>query len=261
MPNRRERKPHAQIVAAHPTATGTAGVSEDLRAFVEEMPYERRSILAFVCRAADSLPSGAVVLDVGAGKAPYRELFEHCDYVTTDWGGSVHERASEVDFVAPADELPLDDAAVDAVLLTQVLEHVPDPAAVLREVARVLRPRGAIFLSVPFVWELHELPFDFWRYTPSSLEQLLDAAGFVDIVVEARNDCFTTVAQLLHNLRHAMGTAPDRRDGERTAAADLLDQLAERVAALAPLDVNGILPLGWTATARRPQLSDDVLDR
>ncbi len=228
---------------------GTQGVSEELRSFVEGMPYERRSIFRFVSEVADSLPSGAVVLDVGAGDAPYRELFTHCDYRTSDWENSVHEL--DVDIVAPADALPIEKDSLDAVLLTQVLEHVSDPPAVLREAARVLKAGAGVWITVPFVWELHELPFDFWRFTPASLEQLLAAAGFVDIVIEPRSDCFTTVAQLLHNLRWAMGDGDDERGDERRKAADTLDELAERVAALAPLDRRGVLPLGWTARARR----------
>lgn len=228
-----------------------SGFSDGLRAFVEAMPHERRPILAFVREVADSLPDGTVVLDVGAGDAPYRELFGHCRYKTTDWEGSVHEGARRADYVASADALPLDDDVVDAVLCTQVLEHVPDPFAVLREAARVLRPGGGIYLTVPFVWELHELPFDFWRFTPASIERLLTGAGFVDVHVEPRNDCFQTVAQLLRNLRHVMGRSPDGRDAERETASELLERIADHVAGLQELDAAGILPLGWAASARR----------
>lgn len=229
----------------------TFGISDGLRAFVEEMPHERRSILAFVRGVAESLPPGAVVLDVGAGDAPYRELFEHCDYRTSDWEQSVHEGARRANYIASADALPLEGATVDAVLMTQVLEHVADPRAVLGEAARVLRPQGGVFLTVPFVWELHELPYDYWRFTPASLERLLVGAGFVDVEVEARNDCFQTAAQVLINVKHAMGRAADGRNAEREAVSALLDQIAERIGDLGELDAAGIFPLGWAASARR----------
>ena len=80
---------------------------------------------------------------------------------------------------------------------------------------------------------------------------MLRAAGFVDILVEPRSDCFTTLAQLMRNVATAMGRAPDDRDREREAAAQLLGELADHVAALAPLDVDWIFPLGWNVTARR----------
>jgi ubiquinone/menaquinone biosynthesis C-methylase UbiE len=230
---------------------GQRGVSEALRSFVRDKPHERTSILAFVREVAGALTPGEVVLDIGAGQAPYRELFEHCRYLTSDWEQSLHERAAEAGMVAPADSLALADGSVDAVLMTQVLEHLPEPAAALREAARVLRRGGGIFLTVPFAWELHELPYDFWRFTPGSLEHLLTGAGFVEIAVEPRTDCFATMAQLLRNLGTAMGRAPDGRDQAREEAAALLAQLAELLPGLAELDVDRVLPLGWSATARR----------
>src|SRR5438552_239254 len=97
-------------VVTHPSDVGRLGISERLRAFVEEMPYERRSILAFVRDVAGSLPTGSVVLDIGSGDSPYKELFEHCDYIASDWEGSVHEGARDADLIASADALPLREA-------------------------------------------------------------------------------------------------------------------------------------------------------
>ena len=126
------------------TTVGARGVSERLRQFVSEVPYEREPIFEFVAAAAEATPPGARVLDVGAGSAPYRELFEHADYTTADWEQSVHVEGSPPDVTAPADALPIEDRSFDVVLNTQVLEHVPEPWLVLREFHRVLVEGGRL---------------------------------------------------------------------------------------------------------------------
>jgi SAM-dependent methyltransferase len=227
-------------------------LSEKLRKFVAEAPYERGPILEFVRWVAAVLPPGTSLADIGAGDAPYRELFEHLDYVTVDWSQSVHEGARQSDILASAESIPVADCSFQSVLMTQVLEHVPEPEQTLREAFRILRPAGSIHLSVPLVWELHEMPYDYYRYTPASLEHLLGIAGFADIEIAPRNDCFTTLAQLMRNTRWTMGRAADGLDPQREAAGQTLEEMAEVVAALAPLDVARLLPLGFTASARRP---------
>jgi SAM-dependent methyltransferase len=233
-----------------PTGIDTP-ISERLRAFTDEYPFERAPILAFVAAAAKALPPGARVLDVGAGDAPYAELFAHADYVTVDWAHSPHPGARDSDVVASADDLPFASATADAVLFTQVLEHVFDPRSVLGELHRVLRPGACLFLTAPLAWELHEIPHDYFRYTAPGLEALSRSVGFVDIEVVPRNDCFSTLAQLLLNARWAMGRAPDGLDPQREQVARTLEVLAERTSELAPLDVAWILPLGYNLTARR----------
>jgi SAM-dependent methyltransferase len=227
------------------------GLSRSLLDFVDESPLERESILAAVRGFADGLRNGARVLDIGAGDGPYRELFDRFEYVTVDWANSPHEDASETDFVASADSLPVEDASFDAALLTQVLEHVPSPIDVLREAHRILRVGGALLVTVPFVWEEHEKPFDFQRLSSSGVAHALETAGFAEITVRPRNDYFTTLAQLMRNARWAMGRAPDGLDQKREDAAALLDDMADRVTDLAPLDVGLVFPLGWEATAWR----------
>jgi SAM-dependent methyltransferase len=235
----------------HDLRTGSIGVSESLRKFVAEFPYEREPILAFVMKAARATPAGARVADVGAGDAPFRELFEHTRYATLDWAESVHEGAHSSDIVASADAIPVRDGAFDAVLLTQVLEHVPEPTRVLAELHRILAKGGTLYLTVPLVWELHEQPHDYYRYTAQGLRHLLETAGFSSVEVQPRNDCFTTLAQLMQNVRWAMGTAPDGLDDRRADAGRLLEELADQVAQLAPLDVQRILPLGYSAVGVR----------
>ena len=178
-------------------------------------------------------------------------LFAHVDYVTVDWAQSPHPGARSVDVVASADDLPFDAGTADGVLFTQVLEHVVDPRSVLAELHRVLRPGGRLFLTAPLVWELHEMPHDYFRYTAPGLEALAREAGFVEIDVQPRSDCFSTLAQIMLNVRWAMGRAPDGLNSQRDQIARMLEQLAERMCELAPLDAARILPLGYNVTARR----------
>ena len=239
-------------MTATSAAAGRQGVSEGLRAFTEEVPWERRSILEFVQRSAASLRPGVRLLDIGSGDAPYRELFEHVEYVTHDWEHSMHPGARDADLIGSADALPVENEEFGAALMTQVLEHVPDPAAVLAEAWRVMTPGGSLFLTAPLSWELHEMPYDFYRYTSEGLSHLLAGAGFVDIEVKARNDGFTTIAQLMRNAAASMGRAPDGLDGERERAAAALWRVADQIAGLAPLDAAWAFPLGYSAVALKP---------
>jgi SAM-dependent methyltransferase len=234
----------------------TSNISPGLQRFVSEFPLVRASILSDVRALAASLGPGSRVIDVGAGEAPYQELFDHCAYTTVDWENSVHPNARRSSLIASADAIPLPDNCADAVVLTEVLEHIVEPLQVLRELYRLLRPGGAALVTTPFVWELHEMPFDCWRFTPVSLQWLMEQAGFVDVVVEARNDCFSTAAQVLINLTHVMGMPDDDSRTQRLAVIEACKAFAAELAKFAPLDVEWILPLGFTARARRP--SDDA---
>jgi SAM-dependent methyltransferase len=203
-------------------------------------------------RVAAELEPESRLLDVGAGEGPYRELFHHVRYESTDWEHSVHPGARHVDHVGPAHDLPVPDEAYDAVLCTQVLEHVPNPDAVIAELFRVLRPGGRLYLTVPLAWELHEMPFDFYRYTPHGLATILGGAGFTDLDIRPRNDCFATLAQLLQNVGSTMGRYPDGKDGRRAEVQSMLHAMAATVASFSDLDARDIFPLGYSVAARRP---------
>jgi SAM-dependent methyltransferase len=213
---------------------------------------ERQSILEFVARCAQQLEPGSRVLDAGAGDAPYRELFEHCDYRTTDWAQSVHPGAQSADVIAPLDALPIPDASFDAVLCTQVLEHVSDPETVLTELRRVLRPGGHLWMTVPLTWPLHEEPFDFFRYTQYGLAALLDRSGFADIDVAPRNGYFATMAQLMRLAGVAVGWPDDHHIGTRARLFEDLARLADQLERFDHLDERRIFPLGYQVAARRP---------
>ncbi len=114
------------------------------------------------------------IVDVGCGDRPYEEVFRPfaAEYVGVDY-----QRASSVDVVARAEELPFDDARFDCLVCTQVLEHADDPHEVLREACRVLRPGGVAFVSTHGVANYHPNPDDYWRWTHAGLARLFRSSG------------------------------------------------------------------------------------
>lgn len=236
------------VVIQPSTESLLRGCSERLRHFVEEAPLERASIFEFVAREARLLTPGARVIDIGAGDAPYRELFSEQEYLTLDHEQTPH--TGDVDIIGSADSIPVGAREFDAVVCTQVLEHVPEPVAALREFRRVLADGGGLIATVPFAWEEHELPHDYFRYSRAGIEHLLDSAGFIDVRVRPRTDSFTTLAQLVLNVGWIMGEAPDGNNALRNQARETLTELSEALVALAPLDAEYRLPLGFTVAAR-----------
>ena len=232
-------------------------ISDFLRAFIDEAPRVRIPILAFVRRVAASLPVGAKVIDVGAGNAPFRELFAHASYVTADWENSIYRPTMPPDIRAPANRLPVKDAWFDAILCTDVLEHVAAPASVLEEFHRVLKPDGHLWITVPFIWYLHEQPYDYFRYTSHGLRFLLERAGFIDIQITPLSDAFSTVAQLTRDLGWMMGRVGDDWDGQRDLIERTMKQVAELIGSFSDFDTQWILPIEYSVVARRREFSSD----
>ena len=120
------------------------------------------------------------LLDLGCGRAPllgyYSSFVEGATLV--DWENSFHKNPI-LDLVADLNRpLQLDDETFNTVLLSDVLEHIPEPQNLLREISRVLNSNGGVLLlNVPFFYPIHEEPFDFHRYTRFSLERMCAAVG------------------------------------------------------------------------------------
>ena len=132
----------------------------------------------FVQEAAESVPAGALVLDAGAGDTPYRDLWAGAKYESADFEQVPGKSYSENNYVCDLAQIPVDDERYDLVLLTQVLEHLPEPLEVLRELNRVLKPGGRLWASMPLFYEEHDTPYDFYRYTQFGLQHLFERAGF-----------------------------------------------------------------------------------
>lgn len=135
-----------------------------------EETYARRRRFVISCLA--SLPRGARLIDVGAGTGRYREHCAHLGYVSQDFcqydgagDGAGFQSGdwdtSRIDLVSDITHIPVPDGTFDAALCTDVLEHVPDANAALREIRRIVRPGGKIIITVPTQSDAHQTPFFF----------------------------------------------------------------------------------------------------
>lgn len=201
-----------------------------------------------------------VVLDVGCGAQPYRPLLHPADrYVAIDTA----DAQAHFGYHAPdttyftGDVWPVPDATVDLVLCTETLEHVREPGLFLAEAARVTRIGGAILLTVPFSARWHFIPHDYWRFTPSSLRDLLEHNGFADVAVYARGDQVTVACDkamgLVRPLLWPAGHRPLAAIGLRLIGLLFVPALVVLaiVANISLLGRGGDDCLGYTAVARR----------
>lgn len=217
----------------------------------------------WVRRELAAIPPGWRILDAGAGEQPYRSACAHLEYVGQDFGkyhgtGDVGLQpgvwdASGADIVSDVTSIPVPDASFDAALCTEVLEHVPDPIAVIRELARIVRPGGTLLLTAPFASLTHQAPFHFSTgFGRAWYEHHLPAAGFEIVEVTPNGSFFEYLAQEIRRTPEVAGRyARDARMRRRDLAALLaslrtLDRLSSADSGSAEL-----LCYGWHVRARR----------
>jgi len=138
-------------------------------------------------------------LDLGCGNKPYESMYNlvtetqtGCDIMQSD--------KNRVDVICPATDLKYGNDSFDAVLCTQVMEHIYDHQAMMNEIYRVIKPGCHIILTVPYAWELHEEPYDFFRFTKHALKELFEKTGFTIDYIKPNGGKWAAIYQLRNNM-------------------------------------------------------------
>ena len=138
------------------------------------------------------------LLDVGCGSKPYEDLFKVDEYIGIDIELSGHNHSSsKIDKFYDGKTIPFENEYFDNVFSSEVFEHVFNIDELLCEINRVLKHRGRLCFTCPFVWDEHEQPYDFARYTSFAVEHLLAKNGFKLVKLSKSTTYIETVMQML----------------------------------------------------------------
>lgn len=159
------------------------------------------------------IPTGYKILDAGAGECQFKKYCSHLQYTSQDFAqyngdGNVGLQMgtwdnTKLDIVSDITAIPVADGSFDAVMCTEVLEHVPDPVAALKEMNRVLRSGGYLMITVPFASLTHFAPYHFASgLNKFFFEHHLGQMGYTILQLEQNGNYFEFVAQEVRRVKY-----------------------------------------------------------
>ena len=164
--------------------------------FINPFYIARKGLLKNIMSLANEI--NGLTIDIGCGNKPYEKLFKVSNYIGIDLQTSIHDVKSFADIFYEGKTIPIKDNRVDSIICNQVFEHVFEPNLFLSELNRVLKLRGKLLITLPFVWDEHEKPYDFARYSSFGIRYLLDRYGFEIIVQNKTAGDLTILAQMFN---------------------------------------------------------------
>lgn len=151
-----------------------------------------------ILRKKAPLLNGSMI-DFGCGLKPYKDLFVNVEnYIGVDIENEAHSHEKEsVDVYYDGKTIPFENEHFDSVFSSEVFEHVFNLEDILSEINRVLKKGGSALFTVPFVWDEHEIPYDFGRYTSFGIRHIIEKAGFEVLSIDKNGNSVAVIHQLL----------------------------------------------------------------
>lgn len=134
------------------------------------------------------------LLDIGCGNKPYQDKLKDKinEYIGVD---IIQSSENKVDFLCPANNIPLESNQFETVISTQTIEHVEDHQGLVNEAYRLLKSKGIFIISGPMYWPLHEEPYDFFRFTKHGFRYILEKSGFDIVEIKSNGGKFSVAGQ------------------------------------------------------------------
>lgn len=176
----------------------------------------------WVIEHLQALPAGIKMLDAGAGEMQYKEYCGHLNYVSqdlceytggenVDYGLQTKQwNTSKIDIVSDIIDMPVEDASFDAVLCTEVLEHLPHPEKAIEEFSRIIKKNGVLLLTAPFCSLTHFAPYHYCTgFNIFWYEKHLEENGFKLVEQECNGNYYSYMSQEIKRIIHFKQTKKD----------------------------------------------------
>jgi len=137
------------------------------------------------------------VLDLGGKKIKKRGTFRPPERLTKNWHYLNFDFSEQPDIVADAHTLPFQDNSFDWVICTEVLEYIAEPSKMIAEISRVLKPSGKMFLTSPFLYQIHGKPHDLNRFTDEKIKSFLLQNNFLIETLSPQGYFFLVLADFI----------------------------------------------------------------
>lgn len=168
--------------------------------------------IKWVKKNLKKIPKGSKILDAGAGEQQFKKFCSHLKYTSQDFAqyeGKGDRRGlqrgtweyGKLDIISDITSIPRLDESFDAILCTEVFEHLSDPLSALKEFSRLLKKEGYLIITAPFCSLTHFSPYHFYTgFNRYFYETHLPKLGFKIIESKANGNYFEYLAQEIRRI-------------------------------------------------------------